>query len=194
MKGGNKRMRHEDVSGILREAIRVVREAEIPEDLQSVAFSEAVRLISSSESLAGQPAATIPAGEGTPLQHIATRLDLGVEVVSEVYFEDGDGINVGVAPRRLESATARATKQLALLVAAGRQAAGLDAEGWTSTAEIRKVCRDFGKFDEGNFASTIREMQDHFNFRGKGLQRQVRLTRGGWEAAQELVRSLVSNS
>lgn len=122
------------------------------------------------------------------LDRVADRLRLDRATVADV-FDDSDGtIDVIVAPRKLDPAKARATKQLALLVVAARQAAEL--EEWTDVDEIRRLAEDFKKYDSANFASAIKEMQDDFRFKQVGRRITVKLGRPGWERAAEMVRRL----
>ena len=126
--------------------------------------------------------------QGGLLDRVADRLHVDRAVVADV-FDDSDGaIDVIVAPRKLDATKARATKQLALLVAAARQAA--DLEEWTDVDEIRRLAEDYKKYDSANFASAIKEMQDDFRFKQVGRKITVKLGRPGWDRAAELVNKL----
>ena len=82
------------------------------------------------------------------------------------------------------SKTATATKQIALLIAGARQAAGIDE--WTSWDQFRTVCADYKRLDSGNFAKTIREMEDVFRLRKESERKlAVTLARPGWEQFAE---------
>jgi hypothetical protein len=72
-------------------------------------------------------------------------------------------------------------KAIALLVAAGRQAAGM--EEWTQATAIREVCRNFGVLDVANFATEVASLGDVFLVRGKGQSREFKVTRHGYEEA-----------
>ena len=93
---------------------------------------------------------------------------------------------VGVG--KLDSSTATATKQIALLVAGARQLTGV--EEWTDSKEIRRICSDYGRFDTTNFAKTIKVMDDAFSFRGKSQQLQVRLHQRGIDKLKQLITSV----
>jgi hypothetical protein len=122
------------------------------------------------------------------LDLVASRLRLDRAVVADV-FDDSDGtIDVIVTPRKLDPTKARATKQLALLVVAARQAAEL--EEWTDVDEIRRLVEDYKKYDSANFASAIKEMHDDFRIKQVGRKITVKLGRPGWDRAAELVRKL----
>ena len=64
-------------------------------------------------------------------------------------------------------------------------------EDWTVWDEIRAVAADFKKLDSPNFAKTIREMDEEFNFR-KASERKmlVALARPGWERLAAAIRRL----
>ncbi|MGH8983714.1 MAG: hypothetical protein ACRDY6_07540 [Acidimicrobiia bacterium] len=124
------------------------------------------------------------------MARIAARLNLSLELVSEVFVVDGEQLELVVGSQRLHQARSRGTEQVALLVAAGRQAAGLD-DSWTETERIREWCDLYRRYDAANFASTIRGMDDVFNIRGPSRNRTVRLTPNGWRRAAALVVELV---
>jgi hypothetical protein len=190
------------VSDILVRALKEVDDANIPDELRAVAFEKAVDLVRVDAGVPiGQPqqppgnGAAAPAGEAepaadtTPLGRIARRLKLDIEVVKDVFDHGEQGFQVIVSPRKLEKQRQAATRQLALLVAAGRQAAG-DDEDWTALDKIRTVCADYNKLDSSNFAAHIKTMGDEFTVKGSGQKREVKVTRPGWDAARELVEKL----
>lgn len=185
-----------EIHEILIRAKNDVEQAELPEALVPIAFTKAVEHLMalalaaqglSPEKTTFKPLAT--AESETLLAKIASQLKLGMETVTEVYEEDEEsGLIVIVGAGRLNSGKAQGTRQLALLVAGGRQLAEL--EGWTDTGEIRRSCEAYGKFDSANFAATIGNMEKVFNFRGQGRQRKVRLNRVGEEQLKRLVEEL----
>ena len=190
------------VKAILVEALRAVEEAEIPAELRQVAFEKAIELaagLTLSRADAGgtalQPKAPTPPGERAaeseePLQRIASKLKLDREVVSHVYNVTPDGkLEIVVSPGRLPSKFGPAMRELALLVASGRQAGGFDTE-WTSADEIRQVCEHFKRFDGANFATHLKQMEEVFLVRGTPRKREVKMTMPAWEAAKTLVQRL----
>lgn len=186
------------VSEVLKAAAREVDEADIPDDLRVVAFSKAIDLLTATGPVHGMRAgdgaqaksASMDSGDDELLRKIASKLGLDIEVVSEAYyFEDGE-LQLNIPAVRLDSRKAPAMKQLALLVAAGRQAAGLDDA--TPFGVIREVCDQYGRLDGPNFAGTIKQMNDVFIFKGSGQKQMVRMTRPGWERASDSVNTLVN--
>jgi hypothetical protein len=186
-----------ELKEVLAEALRAVNEAEIPTELREIAFAKAI-------DLAAGPQPARPAARKTQvqdelgddadgLQRIASKLKLDREVVSHVYYlnPDGKSLEVVISPSRLPSKFGPAIKELALLVAAGRQAAGLDAE-WTAADEVRKVCEHFKRYDPSNFAAYIKQMEDVFSIRGTPYKRELRMSSPAWEQATALVTRLAN--
>ena len=188
---------------ILTETLRDVEEADVPEDLRGIAFEKVFDLragtVRSVESTsAGDVAGVgppVPAARadldagGDPLAQIAQRLGVEAETVAEVFDVHEGEVELIIPAGKLPNRTATATKQIALLVAGGRQAAGI--EDWTSIDVIREVCSYFRRLDSPNFAKTIKEMDDVLNFRNPSPRKiQVRLARPGWEQLADDVRRL----
>jgi hypothetical protein len=188
---------------VLIATLRDVAETNVPEELREIAFGKmfdlragTVRSVEATraggEAGSGGP---VPArrGEldagGDPLARIAQRLGVDVETVAEVFDVHDGEVELIIPAGKLPSRVATATKQIALLVAGGRQAAG--AEDWTSIDEIRGVCAYFRRLDSPNFAKTIKEMDDVLNFRNPSPRKiHVRLARQGWEQLADDVRRL----
>jgi hypothetical protein len=115
-------------------------------------------------------------------------LKLDVAIIEEVYYVQDGEIKLALSTGKLESGKKAGTRQIALLLAAGRQAAGL--EDHTSFDKIREVAEDYRRYDSPNFARTLSEMEDEFSFQGSSRNRSVRVSRPGWEAASRLVNAL----
>jgi hypothetical protein len=187
---------------ILVEALRAVDEAGVPTDLRQIAFEKAIDLaaqqaVTRTDAGGEKPAAKAAkaasevAGEsGDALERIAGKLKLDREIVAHVYNVDPEGnLEVVVAPSRLPAKVATAMREIALLVAAGRQAGGFDSE-WTSADEIRQVCEHFKRFDSPNFASALKQMEHVFLMRGTSRKREVKMTAPAWVEATDLVKRL----
>lgn len=187
---------------ILEQAMAAVDAAVIPDELRAVAFSKAVDVIiahrragspagmqvgSASPSANASPRHRMPATPDT-IGAVAERLRLDREIVVQVFDETDGKIDIIVPPRKLATGKAPATKQLALLVAAARQAAEIDE--WTDADEIRRIAEEFKKYDQSNFAATLKQMDDVFHIKQSGRSIKVRLSRPGWDRAAELVTKL----
>jgi hypothetical protein len=189
-----------NITEALQQAAGIVEGAGLPADLRVAAFEKAV------DALLGSPTATgvgrgVSAGVETTapaagltsaLSCISRKLGVDEEVVSEVFDVRDGSLDVILGYSRFADGVAAGARELAVLVVAGRQASGIDADGWTSVVEIREICKEFNKFDEANFASTVTKMGDVFGISGKGLTRKVKMSRAGWEKAKQLVEKLTA--
>lgn len=192
---------------VLIEALKDVEEAHVPDDLREIAFSKSFDLRAGAVAAApgrdpGVPAVGGPnltgVSEASEAQRvagsdllgtIAARLKVERTTVADVFTVSDGELELIVPVGKLSSRVATATKEIALLVAVGRQAAGL--EEWTSWDEIRRWCAEFKKLDSGNFAKAMREMDDVFNTRKQSDRKlQVRLAKPGWERAADAIRRL----
>ncbi len=190
----------------LVEARRTIDAAELPQELRAPAFEAVLRILVGDVDLRSlaSPGAAEPSesasdeirrgAEGDIMRRIAMKLGVPLEKVQQVYFLDGDSLGLSVPSSALSSAKKEATRQIAVLIAVGRTAAGLDETGWTPAAAIRKVCDDYGKFDVGNFGKTLRAMDDVFQVRGGGPSRQVRAKVPGFERAVALINELTATA
>ena len=187
-------MTPDEVKQMIKDAVKAVEEANVPDDLRVAAFEKSVDALIGAGDLdvadaspreARPPAA---ATNGPSLAAVASRLGLDLGLVEEVYYVDDNELGLALAPSKFPSKKAAGTMQIALLFAAGRQAGGW--EEWTPVGSIRAACRDYGRFDAANFATTIKRMGSVFSFRGKARQLEVRVTRPGYEQAAELARDL----
>jgi hypothetical protein len=129
-----------------------------------------------------------PVDDRDVMGKISAVLKVDRDTLELVYALQDNEPHVVVAPKRIAPNKAEATRQLGQLVAAARQAAGL--EEWTSTATIRKIVTDYGRLDSGNFAASIQHMDSVAVIRGKGQQREVKITKPGLEATADLIKSL----
>lgn len=190
----------EEIKTMMMEVVKALDEAGVPDDLRVTAFEKAFDAmmgptVNASEApdrtldqRPGDGSGNAETTNGPSLAAIARRLGLDPELVGEIYYVEGDALGLAIASSKLHPKKAAATQQIALLVAAGRQAGGWDE--WTPVGRIREVARDYGRFDVANFAGTIKRMGEAFSFRGRGRDVEVRLTRPGYEQAATLAREL----
>lgn len=191
-----------NVKDLLTDAKTMVIEADLPEEFRVPAFVKAVEMLWAERREAagggtagpavvanGAPAPMlpVPVADG-PLAKIAARLRLGPEVVDQVFHVEDDRLDIVVTGSRLDPAKSRATKQLAMLVAAGRQ--GAELEEWTDADQVRHFATEFRRYDSANFATTLKEMDDVMLIRQANRRIVMKLSRPGWEAASALVRRL----
>jgi hypothetical protein len=181
---------------VLVEVLKDVEEANVPDDLREIAFSKTFDLragTAAANSAAPSPPGTKTSrtltGDTDPLANIAARYGIDATTVAEVYAIENGKLELIVPLSKLPKASATGTKEIALLIAGGRQAGGI--EEWTSWEEIRDACVEFKKYDAGNFAKTMHEMDDVFNQRRHSERKYlVKLARPGWDRLGEAIRRL----
>jgi hypothetical protein len=177
---------------ILRKASRVVDDAGIPLDLRPAAFSAAIDLLNAESQVMPDLHIATAATQDSQSATMARVLGISASLLDMVYDRmDGD-VELVIHRSKLPQRKAPAMKTVAMLVAAGRQAAGLDE--WTSVNVIREVCRHFGVLDLGNFATEVASLGDAFLVRGKGQSRAFKVTRHGFEEAGRLITQLVDSA
>jgi hypothetical protein len=176
-----------NIREVLVSALKDVDEAKIPEDLRELAFSKAVDLHSGTKATPTLPASSPggePAVDGPALERIASKVSVSADALADVYHESSGEVELIVGVGKLSSKSASATKEIALLLAAGRQGAG---EEWTDLAMVRAVCEQYKKLDTKNFAAAMKEMEDVFTFTGGPRTRKVKMTRPAWDRAKSLI-------
>lgn len=178
----------------IKSAEAVVDESGVSQDLRGRAFEETLRHMLNTTAIIAKQAiqkqdAQTNTSVSVALGAIAKKLGVAEDYVHEVYTIDDGRLDLVIAPTKLDKAKSPATRQLALLVAAGRQAAGIDNE-WTSSIVIRDVCSDFGRLDPANFAAALDGLSETASIRTKGKSKEIRINRRGYEEAGMLVKVL----
>lgn len=142
----------------------------------------------SAVKVASSPGPAEPVAEGDVLGMIGRALKVDRETLEFVYdIDDGEPIVV-VSAKKIAPNKSAAARQLGQLIAAARQGAGL--EEWTSATTIRSVVSHYGRLDGNNFAASLQQMDSVAVIKGKGLQREIKITRPGFESTADMIRSL----
>jgi hypothetical protein len=184
-----------DIEEALTKAVDATchRDPELPQQLLVPAFQEVLRHLLQAPSKAVVPFSVPEPAPTTGLARLAARTKVSEQALGDIFDVDGDSISVHVASSRINSAKSRATRDIALLVVAARQGAGLD-ESWTAIGHVREALQNYNRYDASNFSSYLKASGDAFNVRGKGVSMELRLTQPGWEAATALIASLISTT
>lgn len=186
----------------LEEALKTLRAVELPESLEVVAFErllDAQGLPASPQpgSLGGsEPKASasphsvaVASSDDSALTSLAKQFRSDLGDVTQVYdFQDGD-LQLILRRDMLPEPSKKAVsmRHIGLLVAAGRQATGL--EEWTAMTKLRDECRELGVLDSSNFSTEIGKLG--FKVRGTGVKREVRATRHHLAEASDLLSQIV---
>ncbi len=144
--------------------------------------------ITTTRDMANGPASSLAEGVGV-MGKVSAVFKLSLDILEQVYDDQDGEPALVISPKRLSDNKAEATRQIAQLLSAARQAAGL--EEWTSAATIRKVVTNYGRMDTNNFAAILKGMDNVAVIRGQGQSRELKITKPGTEATSELINSLV---
>jgi hypothetical protein len=192
---------------VLVATLEDVSQADTPDALLQIAFSKTFDMhaglsgpaVQTVVAAGGPSAATRGAlttaefVSGDLLAAIAAKAGTDRDTVAEVFDERNGELELIIGAGKLAASVSAGTKDIALLVAGGRQAAGI--EEWTSLDVVREVCAEFKKLDSGNFAKTIKAMTNEFNVRKESERKTVvRVSRPGWDAFSALVVRLAGAS
>lgn len=141
-----------------------------------------------------QVAAPISAQEVEPgdlIGAMGAKLKIERDTLELVYAVDDGVPQVVVSSKKISSNKSVGTRQLGQLVAAGRQLVGI--EEWTAAGTIRKVVADYGRLDSSNFAATLQQLENVALVRGKGQQREIKITKPGFENTADMIKSLAGS-
>jgi hypothetical protein len=184
---------HQEIVAKLSAAQNIVNAADIPSDLRAVAFWQAFQALEG--GILGTEEGSLiqrdeSADENDLLAKCARRLNVSHDVVSAIFEQEGEGLQLIVPKGKLPNSNSKAAsmRDIALLVAAGRQAAGL--EDYTPLSIIREECAEFGLLDTNNFSTEIGRL----GMRGQGGRnsREVRASRHQLEEAAELMSGIAN--
>jgi hypothetical protein len=178
------------VDRILAEAHAAIEAASIPDDVRPVAFGKAF------DMLAGAAASTAATpetddtglGTGTRLGRIAKKLNIDVKTAEYFFDPDEEDVTLAVPRSKLDSNKSTATRQVALLYCAARQAGGYD-DTHTSVANVRSKVENMGVLDPGNFATHLKNIEG-ITVRGSGQSREFKVTSHGYEQAAKLMNQI----
>lgn len=185
-----------DVARLLRQAADAVEEASLPEVLQPVAFERALDALSMTGAPAAAAALSNPAeggADGGTLGLVAERLGLPLDSVEQIYEDDPEGgLRLIVRRSMLPDPDQKAAsmRHIALLLAVGRQAAGI--EEYTPFSLMRNECAEVKVLDPSNFAAEVGKLG--MRRRGSRNQQEAKANRHHIEEAGALIRTMTAKA
>jgi hypothetical protein len=191
-------MNQSDLEHILKQALAAIDAAGVTPELREAAFNKSMDLLASPSSAPTPPPlakSSAQAGQqhpgveqqGTKFQIIAEWLRVDAPTIDAVFDVVDGELELALPTAALPKARSKATEEIALLLAAGRQALG---EERTPVDVIRGAAAHYNKIDANNFAGTLKGMDHWFALSGSGSKRTLKLKLTGREAATSLVKRL----
>lgn len=193
-------MNQDTVKEILAAALAAVNDANVPNELRPLAFEKAVDLlagipapippsppVASRESGLGDGDGGGAATEDERLATIARKTGVDVSKLPYVYDLDEDDVTILLKRSALGAGDAAATRELALLYTAARQAASYDAQ--TSMGLVRAQVENMGVYDPKNFTTHLKNI-DGVTIKGSGKARELKVSQHGFEEAGKLITRL----
>jgi len=124
------------------------------------------------------------------LGKIATKLNVNNDQVGYL-FEEDDGELHFVGRRYLPTQKKDAQPAAMLLLAAGRQAAGVD--DFTLVSLGRDLVADLGVIDKNTWIPQVKSLGDLVRRRGEGSKLAIKLTQAGWDDVRSRVRDALTD-
>ena len=122
-------------------------------------------------------------------KQIASRLGIEPSEVAEIYHQTEEGmIELIIEAKDLPSTNSKSTVDIAALLAAGRQAAGL--EKATPIDDIRKAAEHYRVYDNKNFARTLRQLGSKF----RNDNSTIELTNGAYKITADIARKYAGSN
>jgi hypothetical protein len=175
----------------LETAARVIKEADLPAELEQPAFEKLLESLLHSQP--GASAYATPRYEENlempraGLERAARRLKVEPALLERVVDFDDDRVHIAASRSQFNPKKSRAIQEVTLLVAGSRQAAGL--EEWTPLHTIREACADLGVDDRSNFATHIKSLTG-IRQRGRGKTGEIKMNSVGFERASALIHEI----
>jgi hypothetical protein len=199
------------VSDTLKAAWEAVESAELPKEIQAVAFREAVRLLAPDRSVPPAPVGTRhqsnvganattasgdnSTGDASPgiseeeiYDRVAAHTGVDRDLLERLIHLDGDTVKISIPGLSLGRNNADRTRTVAQVLTVTR-GFGFEEPG-TLVDTIRSECERLKVYDQANFATQIKKVNG-FVITGNGSARRLRARGAGIEAFAPLVNSLV---
>lgn len=121
---------------------------------------------------------------------IADALGMTSDEIAEIYYYDGENLKLLVGRKQLPSSASSGTQHVAALIAAGRQAMGLDENG-TEFELIKPALKTHNVFNLKNWTTYIKQLGSKFIYDGTGKQQTIKLTNKAYDAVADIARTYV---
>jgi hypothetical protein len=184
---------------LLKRAVAAVEEADVPEDLRTLAFAKALDLLVSgkpSQSEDKNSGKSTSEGGGCGHQRddfasrIAAKIDVSPTLVDRIFDEHEEDLIFSGDVSGLGKSRNEKVHALTLLLLAGRRWAGLDTGGVTQDGVLRAEIDRHGLLDVSNYSRQISVLKPYITITGSGKSGSYKIKYDGLEKAKQLARSM----
>ncbi len=183
----------ESVTAVLRAAYEAVIAADLPPELNPMAFEKALQMVAgeSADSVdgSGTPSSENAGAGGSP---IAKEFDINSDQVDRLFDEVDGALQFVGNLEKLGSTKQAKVEGLAVLLIAARSAAGYDPDGRTADRVIRAEVERHGLYDKTNYNKHLRRLRSYANPNGTGKDATYKIKYEGRQRARELAKDLIS--
>jgi hypothetical protein len=178
----------------------VLQSSEIPEPKQEIAFGAIFAFLAQGGTVSGpaapedQPGPAAADERATGLAGIAKALKVDEETASYLYDIDGRDLDLTISRDDLSSDRATAMREVALLVVAGRQAAGIDKDR-TDSNQVRNQGVHLGVMAKNTFRQEMGALNPQVTSKPQGRSgRALKMTRIGYDAAGRIAQRIAAKA
>lgn len=179
----------------------VLQSSDIPEPKQEIAFGAIFAFLAEGGTASGQsalkadrPDPTAADEQATGLAGIAKALKVNEEAASYLFDIDGRDLDLTISRDDLSSDRATAMREVALLVVAGRQAAGIDKDR-TDSNQVRNQGVHLGVMAKNTFRQEMGALNPQVTSKPQGrFGRALKMTRIGYDAAGVIAQRIAAKA
>jgi hypothetical protein len=166
-----------------------LRESEVPRELYPTAFGVIYAFLAHDGPTAATPDDKSSLRGG--LSAIAEKLGIEEEDASYLFDIEGRDLYVTVSRDQLAKDRAGALREVAFLVVAGRQAAGLDADR-TDSGHVRTQGVHLSVMNKNTFREEMGKLSPYITAKDSGrFARSLKMTRGGFDEAAKIAKRII---
>jgi hypothetical protein len=174
----------------------VLQSSNIPESKQEIAFGAIFAFLAEGYSTSGaeaeRPGAEAVNERSAGLAGIAKALKVDEETASYLYDINGRDLDLTISRDDLSSDRATAMREVALLLVAGRQAAGIDKDR-TDSNEVRNQGVDLGVMAKNTFRQEMGALNPQVTSKPQGrFGRALKMTRVGYDDAGKIAQRIAA--
>lgn len=182
---------------LLKQAVTVVEQASVPEDLRTLAFAKVLEMLSeqntphaSTDQATNKDNHKDPSTSSGPLAPIVANLGIPPSLVDRIFDENDGELRFSGDVSALGKSRTDKVHGIAILLLAGRRWAGLDGGTATPDEIVRAEVDRLTLLDTTNYTKQIASLKPYVIISGSGRKAAYKIKYDGIEKAKEIGRKL----